>query len=108
MAGRPEDEQEPNKAEIVDLLNAAFRSGDVDRIAQAIGAAARLHNIADVAKRARLSRPSLYRAFAGKGSYPNLTTVVHALEAMGLGLRVARIKKLGAKPSRLNHRASGD
>ena len=108
MAGRPEGEQEPNKAEIVDFLNAAFRSGEVDRIAQAIGAAAKLHNMADVAKRARLSRPSLYRAFAGEGSYPNLTTVVHVLEAMGLGLRVARIKKLGAKTSSLNRRASGD
>ena len=108
MAGRPEGEQEPKKAEIVDLLNEAFLSGDINRIAQAIGAAAKLHDIAHVARRAGLSRPSLYRAFAGEGSRPNLTTVVRVLEAMGLGLRVVRIKKLGAKLSRLNRRASDD
>ena len=71
MAGRPEGEQEPNKAGIVDLLNAAFLSGDVDRIAQAIGAAAKLHNIADVAKRPKLARPS----FTGPSSVKALIRI---------------------------------
>jgi probable addiction module antidote protein len=104
MPGYPEDDQglkRPNAGEIVDFLNAAFATGDVDRISQAIGTAAKIHNISDVAKRARLSRPSVYRAFAGRGTYPNLTTVVRILGAMGLGLKVGRITQRGARSSRL-------
>ena len=108
MPGYPEDDQglkRPNAGEIVDFLNAAFATGDVDRISQAIGTAAKIHNISDVAKRARLSRPSVYRAFAGRGTYPNLTTVVRILGAMGLGLKVGRITQRGAKSSRLTRPA---
>jgi probable addiction module antidote protein len=104
MPGFPEDDhglKRPKAEEIVEFLNAAFDSGDVDRISQAIGTAAKVHNISDVAKRARLNRTSVYRAFAGRGTYPNLTTVVHILGAMGLGLKVGRITKHGAKSSRL-------
>jgi probable addiction module antidote protein len=100
----PEDDQglkRPKAGEIVDFLNAAFDSGDLDRISQAIGTAAKVHNISDVARRARLSRPSVYRAFAGRGTYPNLTTVVRILGAMGLGLKVGRITQHAAKSSRL-------
>jgi probable addiction module antidote protein len=108
MSGYPEDDQDlkrPKAEEIVDFLNAAFDSGDLDRISQAIGTAAKVHNISDVARRARLSRPSVYRAFAGHGTYPNLTTVVRILGAMGLGLKVGRITKHGAKSSRLTRPA---
>jgi probable addiction module antidote protein len=91
----------PDKAEIKDYLNAAFSSGDVARIARAIGTAAKVHNISEVAKKAKLARPSVYRAFAGERAYPNLTTVVRVLEAMGFGLRVKQIKKHGAKSFRL-------
>jgi probable addiction module antidote protein len=91
-----------NRSEIVDFLNEAFHSGDVDRIAQAIGIAAKTHDISDVAKRAGLARTSVYRSFAGEGRYPNLTTVVQVLAAMGLGLKVGRIRKSGARASRLN------
>ena len=47
-------------------------------------------------------------AHSSNWNLPNLITVVRVLEAMGLGLRVVRIKKLGAKLSRLNRRASDD
>jgi probable addiction module antidote protein len=111
MSNQSEDEQVGeglNPSEIVDFLNEAFHSGDVDRIAQAIGTAAKIHDISDVAKRAGLSRTTLYRAFAGEGTHPNLTTVVRVLEAMGLGLKVGRIRKPGAKASRLNRAAFED
>ena len=111
MSDQIEDKQANerlNRSEIVDFLNEAFRSGDVDRIAQAIGTAAKIHDISDVAKRAGLSRTTLYRAFAGEGTHPNLTTVVRVLEAMGLGLKVGRIRKPGAKASRLNRAAFED
>jgi probable addiction module antidote protein len=105
MSNQIEDEQANNRlnrSEIVDFLNEAFRSGDVGRISQAIGIAAKTHDIADVAKRAGLSRTSVYRSFAGGGRYPNLTTVVQVLEAMGLRLKVGRIRKSGARASRLD------
>ena len=105
MSKQIEDEQaskRSNRSEVVDFLNEAFRSGDVDRIAQAIGIAAKTHDISDVAKRAGLSRTSVYRSFAGEGRYPNLTTVVQVLAAMGLGLKVGPIGRPGARASRLN------
>ncbi len=108
MPGFPEDNQglkRPMQGKSLDFLNAAFNSGDLDRISQAIGTAAKVHNISDVARRARLSRPSVYRAFAGHGTYPNLTTVVRILGAMGLGLKVGRITKHGARSSRLTRPA---
>jgi probable addiction module antidote protein len=90
-----------NPSEIVDFLNEAFHSGDVDRISQAIGTAAKVHDISAIAKRAGLSRTTVYRAFAGEGTHPNLTTVLRVLEAMGLGLKVGRIRNSGARGSRL-------
>ena len=105
MSDQIEDKQASkrlNRSEIVDFLNEAFRSGDVDRIAQAIGSAAKAHDISGLAKRAGLSRTSVYRSFAGEGRYPNLTTVVQVLAAMGLGLKVGRIRKPAARASRLS------
>jgi probable addiction module antidote protein len=81
-------------------LNAAFQSDDVDRICQSIGAAAKSHNITEIAKKSGLNRPTMYRAFAGGGAYPNLTTVVGVLAAMGLRLKVEPKKGPSAKPSR--------
>jgi probable addiction module antidote protein len=105
MSNQIEDERASRRlsqSEIVDFLNEAFRSGDVERIVRAIGSAAKTHDMSDVAKRAGLSRTSVYRSFIGKGRYPNLTTVLQVLEAMGLGLKVGRIRKSGARASRLD------
>jgi len=65
-----DQDDRPNKAQVKDYLNAAFTSGDVARIAKAIGTAAKVHNISEVAKKAKLARPSVYRAFAGERAYP--------------------------------------
>jgi probable addiction module antidote protein len=44
-------------------MNRAFETSDVAAICNAIGDATRLHNISDIAKKAGIERPSIYRAF---------------------------------------------
>jgi len=83
-------------------LNAAFRSGAVARIAKAIGTTAKVHDLFEVAKKTKLTRSMVYRAFSGEGAFPNRTHVVPVLEAMGLELRIKQIKKRGAKTSQLS------
>ena len=96
-------------SEIAVDLNRSFQTGDIERICRSIGEAVKAYNIADVAKKSGLSRPSVYRAFAGGGAYPNLTTVVGVLGAMGLSLKVAVKRGDRAKPSRkLSRRLSPD
>jgi probable addiction module antidote protein len=73
--------------EIADYINYAFKSSDIVAICHAIGDATRLHNISDIAKKAGLERPSVYRAFAGQ-RHPNLSTVLGVLNAMGFQLKV--------------------
>jgi probable addiction module antidote protein len=94
--------------EIADHLNAAFQSDDVDRICQSIGAAAKSHNIADIARKSGVNRASVYRAFAGGGAFPNLTTVVGVLAAMGLRLKVVPKRGDKARPSRLAQGLTSD
>ena len=76
--------------DVEDSLNIAFKSGDVERICLAVGAAIKAYNISDIARKSGLSRPSVYRAFAGGGASPNLTTLLGVLDAMGLRLMVPK------------------
>ena len=93
--------KDTNPADIAAYLNEAFRTGDSDRMCLSIGEAIKVFDIADVAVKSRLQRTSIYRAFAGGGAYPNLTTVVRVLGAMGLRLHVVTVKRgERAKPSR--------
>ena len=110
MSQAKEAKSEPPRSigEITDYLNAAFQSDDVDRICQSIGAAAKSHNIADIARKSGLRRPSVYRAFAGGGAFPNLTTVVGVLAAMGLRLKVEPKRGVTAKPSRLSRETDAE
>ena len=78
-----------SRSEIAVHINKAFMSSDIVAICQAIGDAIRLHNVSDIAKKARLARPSIYRAFGGRQS-PNLSTVLSVLDAMGFQLKVAQ------------------
>ena len=77
-----------SRKEIADYINFAFKSSDIVAICHAIGDATRLHNISDIAKKAGIERPSVYRAFAGKQHFPNLSTVLSVLDAMGFQLKV--------------------
>jgi probable addiction module antidote protein len=94
---RPHSDQK----DVAAFINRAFDSGDLDDICKAIGTAAKMHNITDIAKKSGIKRVSVYRAFAGGGSYPNLTTVAKVLDAMGLRLKVTIKRGSRAKPSRL-------
>jgi probable addiction module antidote protein len=78
---------------MIEVINAAFHSKDVSRIAKAIGAAAKAQNVSEVARRAGLARPSLYRAFDREGSAPSMTTVARTLDAMWLELKVLQTRK---------------
>jgi probable addiction module antidote protein len=78
-----------SRREIADHINRALKTSDVIAVSQAIGDAAKLHNISDIAKMAGIERPSVYRAFAGKQA-PNLSTAMSVLDAMGFQLRVTQ------------------
>jgi probable addiction module antidote protein len=71
-----------------DCINQALEKSDIAEICHAIAAATHLYNISDLAQKSGLSRPSIYRAFAGDPKKPNFTTVLNVLDAMGFRLHV--------------------
>jgi probable addiction module antidote protein len=75
------------RSEIASHINKALKSADIGDICSAIGDATRLHNISDIARKAGIERPSVYRAFAGQ-QFPNLSTFLSVLDAMGFKLKV--------------------
>ena len=68
-------------------LEEAFADGDPALIAHALGVAARANGMTEIAKRAKLSRESLYRALSKDGN-PELSTLIAVLHALGLRLAV--------------------
>jgi probable addiction module antidote protein len=88
-----------SRDEIAFHINKALKSSDIVAICRAIRDAIRLHNISDVAKKARIERPSVYRAFAGQ-QFPNLSTVLRVLDAMGFQLKVTQRRGQRAKLAR--------
>ena len=84
-----------------DLINEAFKKSDIAEICHAIGAATRLYNISDLARKSGLARPSLHRAFAGDPIKPNFTTVFNVLDAMGFQLQVRVRRGARARAARL-------
>ena len=89
-----------SRNEIAGRINKALKLSDVAAICQAVGDATRLHNISDIAKQAGIERPSVYRAFAGKGT-PNLSTFLNVLNAMGLQLKVMQHRGQRARKVRI-------
>jgi probable addiction module antidote protein len=85
-----------SRSEIADYINCAFKSSDIVAICHAIGDVTRLYNISDIAKKAGMDRPSIYRAFGGQ-QHPNLLTVLSVLDAMGFQLRI--IQRRGQRAS---------
>ncbi|HUN95230.1 MAG TPA: putative addiction module antidote protein [Bradyrhizobium sp.] len=81
-----------DKAELGELtaeINRALRRTDVAGACATIGSAVKLHNASEIARKAGIERPSIYRAFGSAGS-PNFSTVVKVLAAMGLRLKVTK------------------
>ena len=64
-------------------LEEAFASADPKFIARAIGTVARARGMAQIARKARLSRESLYKALSGEGN-PEFATMLRVLGALGL------------------------
>jgi probable addiction module antidote protein len=83
-----------------DCINQALEKSDIAEICHAIAAATRLYNISDLAQKSGLSRPSIYRAFAGDPQKPNFTTVLNVLDAMGFRLQVTVRRGARAKSAR--------
>ena len=84
-----------------DCINRALEKSDIAKICHSIGAATRLYNISDLAKKSGVARPSIHRAFAGDPKKPNFTTVLNVLDAMGLRLRVTVRRGGPARAARL-------
>lgn len=70
------------------FLEEALATNDPAFVAHALGIAARACGMARVAKKAGLSRESLYRALSADGN-PEFATVLRVVEALGLKLTVA-------------------
>jgi probable addiction module antidote protein len=76
------------KKDIVAYLDAALEDGDPELVKLALSNIARAKGMTEVAKRAGLSRPSLYKALSPHGN-PEFATVASVLKALGLRLSVA-------------------
>ncbi len=67
-------------------LDLAFESGDISRIAAALGNVARAKGMTKIAKATGLSREQLYKSLSAEGR-PELATVLKVMTALGGGLR---------------------
>ena len=76
------------KKDVMAYLNAVFEEDDPALIAHALGVVARAEGMAEIAKQAGLTRPSLYKALS-KGGRPEFSTVLKVVHALGLKLTVA-------------------
>jgi len=76
------------KKDVMAYLNAVFEEDDPALIAHALGVVARAEGMAEIAKQAGLTRPSLYKALSKNGR-PEFATVLKVLRALGLKLKIA-------------------
>ena len=72
-------------------ITAAFETGDLAFVRDALGLVARARGMAGVAKTANLNRESLYKALGESGN-PELGTVLRVLQALGLTLTAQPIE----------------
>ncbi len=80
-------------------LTAAFETGDPEEIRDALGIVARARGLAEVAREAKLSRTSLYKALGGSGN-PEFGTVVRVLASLGIRLTATPV----VQPRKSAHR----
>lgn len=69
-------------------VNAAMEEGDPALFAAALGDIARARGMTEIARKAGMSRESLYRALSSDGN-PELATVMKVMKALGLRMTVA-------------------
>ena len=73
---------------IAAYLAEAFATGESAFIADALGLVARAKGMTDIAKRAGLSRESLYKALSKEG-HPEFETILRVLKALDVNLSVS-------------------
>jgi probable addiction module antidote protein len=76
-----------DEREQIELLEEAFASGDQKFIAVALGTVARARGMSDIAEKAGVTRPALYKALSETGD-PQLSTLLGVVNALGLRLAV--------------------
>jgi probable addiction module antidote protein len=74
-----------SSAEIAAYLDAVLEDGDPALVAHALGVVARAKGMSEIARRAGVSRESLYRSLSEDGN-PEFATVVKVLKVMGVRL----------------------
>jgi probable addiction module antidote protein len=72
------------------FLADALETGDAGYIAHALGQIARARGMADIARRAGVSRETLYRTLGPEGN-PRLDTLLQLLQAMDLRLTLTPV-----------------
>jgi len=73
--------------DIIDYLTIFYEENGVDGLTQALGHIARKKGMSDIAKKAHVSRQSLYRTLVENGK-PNLATFDKVIHAMGFKLAI--------------------
>ena len=69
-------------------IDAAMEENDPEFLKIALGDVARAEGMSKVARKAKVGRENLYRAFAPGGN-PTMATVMRVLDALGLAIRVS-------------------
>ena len=84
--------------DIAAYLAVVFEEGDPDVIALAIGDVAKARGMTEIAKKAGVSRESLYKSLR-KGGDPRLTTLIGVMNSLGMRLTAERVepRKSGRK-----------
>jgi probable addiction module antidote protein len=72
-------------------ITAAFETGDLAFVRDALGLVARARGMTRIARLADLNRESLYKALGESGN-PELGTVLRVLQALGLTLTVRPVE----------------
>ncbi len=75
--------------ELTAEINAAFASGDLATVVEALGSIAKARGMSQVAKEAGLARESLYRSL-NSGGNPEFSTVMKVMSSVGLRLSVSK------------------
>ena len=78
-----------NDDDVLALLEDALSTGDAGYIAHVFGVIARAKGMSKVAKKAGVTRDTLYKSLTKDGD-PRLSTFIGAISAMNLRLRIGR------------------
>ena len=79
----------------MELLEAAFETGDAGYVAHVFGVIARARGMTSIAKQAGVTREALYKALSDDGD-PKLSTLLGVAKA--LGLKLSATPRSGGKP----------